>query len=104
MVMPHGDTDFSKLVNLCPVKYFPLILNPVTALLLSKSCCVLCGSLFLYCQLKDVIILRQLFLNCDEVLVAVKQILISSKQPFWPVLPQVVNFSHEVKVVGTSIL
>ena len=29
MVMPHGDTAFRKLVNLCPVKRFPIILTPV---------------------------------------------------------------------------
>ena len=25
--MPHEDTRFSKLVNLCPVKFFPLVSN-----------------------------------------------------------------------------
>ena len=29
MVTPHADTDFSKLVNLCPVKKFSLISTPV---------------------------------------------------------------------------
>ena len=28
MVTPSGDTDFGKLVNLCPVKRFSLISNP----------------------------------------------------------------------------
>ena len=31
MVMRHGDTDFSKLVNVCPVKKFAFILIPVSA-------------------------------------------------------------------------
>ena len=29
--MRHGDTDFSKLVNVCPVKKFAFILIPVSA-------------------------------------------------------------------------
>ena len=35
-VTPQGDTDFSKLVNLCPVKKFSIILIPVNTFLKKK--------------------------------------------------------------------